>query len=520
MIVSTLSQVCSKGNGRGFVFKNYNIVKNLEFYGFDKDSLDSKFGITVTNSNISYLAYIEQRNVILLCEKMVKNGSRNQHLSNITAFVKYFLILYKDSIQTTNVTILGLLINKNEKAEDLVGCKFCCLFTICSDEVFKSPISFDIWWDKIEAYEDWWHLENSSRGGKLFDDLAPQILCFIALEEKGLPSLTDDVSLQLKQTYFLYTPQQVNLIFSDAKHVIIQGSYGSGKSIVGLKKLELILKRCSRAEKILYINFDRKSKLHFQMAKNVKEYLRIFSNQIQLTNSIQKIPEASDALVYVHHNSEGENLSTILKETIKIKQIKFHLVIEEYDGEMLTHDEAANINELMKNDDFEQSNVIILGQPLTKKRTWSVDKKSYKKETSMFHELKNTFRIVKLEKVLRSSSEICGITKATQEYVRDNESVFMTDLQILKQRKHSEDDEVFATFSNGPQDSNYLDSNKNTAKLGTSSNSHFSYSHNNLNKTDKKYENKVVLDQAFEKITALQKENLGKCSIVSKFDFL
>ena len=98
LIVSTLSQVCSKNKGRGFVFKNYNIVKNLEFYGFDKESLDSKFGITVTNSNISYLAYIEQKNVILLCENMVKNSSRNQHLSNITAFVKYFLILYKDSI--------------------------------------------------------------------------------------------------------------------------------------------------------------------------------------------------------------------------------------------------------------------------------------------------------------------------------------------------------------------------------------------------------------------------------------
>lgn len=50
----------------------------------------------------------------------------------------------------------------------------------------------------------------------------------------------------------------------------------------------------------------------------------------------------------------------------------------------------------------------------------------------MFHKLKNTFPIVKLEKVLRSSSEIYGITKATQEYVQDNESVFMTDLEIMK----------------------------------------------------------------------------------------
>ena len=200
LIVSTLSQVCSEKNSRGFVFKNYNIIKHLEFCEYDKNSLDSKFGITVTNSNISYLAYIEERNVILLWERMVKNSSMNQHLSNITAFVKYLVILYKDSIQKTNVTILGLLINKHGNVEDLVGCKFCCLFTICSGEVFKSPIHFNTWWDKIEAYEDWWHLGNSVNGCKLLDDVAPQILCFVALEEKGLPCLTDDVSLQLKQT--------------------------------------------------------------------------------------------------------------------------------------------------------------------------------------------------------------------------------------------------------------------------------------------------------------------------------
>ena len=35
------------------------------------------------------------------------------------------------------------------------------------------------------------------------------------------------------------------------------------------------------------------------------------------------------------------------------------MVVEKYDGEMLTHDDAANINELMKNDDFE-SNLMLL----------------------------------------------------------------------------------------------------------------------------------------------------------------
>ena len=129
-------------------------------------------------------------------------------------------------------------------------------------------------------------------------------------------------------------------------------------------------------------------------------------------------------------------------------------------GEMRTHDEAANINELTKKDDFQQSKVIILAQPLTKKGLGVSAKNPIRKKHLCFMSSKKTFRILKLEKVLRSGREICGITKATQEYV------FMTDIEILEQSKKSEDDEVLATFSNSLEDSKYLDSSKNTAKLG------------------------------------------------------
>ena len=90
----------------------------------------------------------------------------------------------------------------------------------------------------------------------MFEDLAAEILCFMALHQKGLPALTDDKTQQFKQTYFLYTPQQLDIHFSDAKHVVILGSYGSGKSLLCLKKLELIFNSLGRNEKIVYINFD------------------------------------------------------------------------------------------------------------------------------------------------------------------------------------------------------------------------------------------------------------------------
>ena len=81
----------------------------------------------------------------------------------------------------------------------------------------------------------------------------------------------------------------MNIHFSHAKHVVIQGSYGSGKSLLGLKKLELIWNSLGRKEKIMFVNFDRKSELHFLMEKNVKEYAKISSRKIKRTGRIRDI---------------------------------------------------------------------------------------------------------------------------------------------------------------------------------------------------------------------------------------
>ena len=168
----------------------------------------------------------------------------------------------------------------------------------------------------------------------------------MAVQEKGLPTLTDNKSQQFKQTYFLYTRQQMDIHFSNAKHVVIQGYYGSGKSILGLKKLELIWKSLGRYEKIIYINFNHKSSLHFLMEKSIIEYVEIPSRKIKRINDIRDISESTSPLIYVCHNKAGKNLSVMLQETVRlntsiseIAKTNYHLIVEEYDGEMLSNEE-------------------------------------------------------------------------------------------------------------------------------------------------------------------------------------
>ena len=523
-IMDALSFLCSDNESRGFVFRNYNIAEHLEFLGYDKNSLIAKLGGIQMSKNMSYIAYIEQKNVVFLCEKVEKGLHMHQCLKNVATKVKYFLTLFDKEIQGSRVTIVGILIIEEEEQRESVKCSFCHLFSP-SHKKFESPTTFKDLWNSIESYEGWWDLANPTnpkKQEKLFNDLAAEISCFMAVHEKSLPDLTEVKSQQFRQSHFLYTRQQMNILFSDTKHVVIQGSYGSGKSMLGLKKLEVIWENCKEDEKIVYINFDNKSNLHYLMEKNVKEYVGILPNKIKRINRIQNILKSPDRLIYLCRNSAGENLSTILQETVSlntgtsaIAKITYHLIIEEYDGETLTYDEAAKITKLVKDGGLMESSIILLAQPLMKKRSWSIGNENYERESGMFGELENTFKIVKLEEVLRCSNEICEITKSTQSFVRDKESVFNTKMDNLsfEQRQQREGNENHMVLPS-VLESNYSETGTAGAKPETLTNQKV------ISNFDERIYRAMDLDQAFKRSAPLENINAAEDKIVSKFDFL
>ena len=518
-IMNSLSSVCSENKGRGFVFKNYDIAKHLEFLGFDKARLEKNLGVPLTSKSISYIAYSEQRNVVFICEKITNGSNIDQCLENIVVMVKYFITVYDSEIQASGVKVVGILIREKKEQEELIDCSFCYLFSP-SYKDFKSPATFKVWLKSIETYEGWWNLANSQQQNNLFNYLAAEISCFMAVQEKGFSPLTVNKSKQFKQTYFLYTPQQMDIHFSDVKHVVIQGSYGSGKSLLGLKKLELIWKNLGPQEKIIYINFDHSSNLHFLMEKNLKECARIPRKKIKLTNGIQDISKSPNQSVYVCRNNEGRNLSAILDETRRLNlnatensKTNYHLIVEEYDGETLTYVEAVKITGLIKGGDFLKSNIMLLAQPIMKKRSWIIGKQSFGTETCIFHELENSFKIVQLEEVLRCSNQICRITKSTQNFVRNKESVFTTEMDNISFKQGQQKDNEKHLDSARVPDSNY-------SGVETSRNENFSNQSNDFIKADKIRNRRIDLDQAFERSAPLQKSEAGRSKIVSRFGFL
>ena len=526
-IMKTLSFVCYDSESRGFVFKDYDIIKHLGFLGYNKGSLVKNLGSVL--SSISYIAYIEQKKAIFICEEVSSKINMYQCSKILSVKVKYFLTLYNKEIQGSGVTVIGLLIAEKLKQEKSVDCSFCHLFS-ASYKVFESPTTFMDWWKSIEKYEGWWNLLNSvlwdsvkpEKQRKLFDDIAAHILCFMAVQEKGFPTLTDDRSCQFKETYFLYTPQQMEIHFSNAKRIIIQGSYGSGKSLLGLKKLELISKSLGRHEKIIYVNFDHKSKLHFLMEKNAKEYAGILSGKIKRTNGIRDIIKSSSQSIYVCHNNRGENLSTILQETLRLNRstsetakINYHLIIEEYDGETLCNDEATKITEIIEGSELIESTIILLAQPIMKTRSCSSGKRSYLRETCMFHKLKNKFKIVKLEEVLQCSGEICTITKCTQNFVQNKDSIFETKMNTLSmEMQRQPEGEKSDIFSSSVQELNHTEIR--TSLISKSTRNELS----NFSKAEKSVDRGLDIDQAMEKSKSLHESKTANIKIVSKFVFI
>ena len=255
------------------------------------------------------------------------------------------------------------------------------------------------------------------------------------------------------------------------------------------------------------------------MEKNVKEHVDIPSRKIKRTDRIRDILESPGSLVYVFHNSRGENLSAILQETVKLNtstsdaKTNYHLIVEEYDGETLTYQEAGRIKNLVKGNDLMESNIILLAQPLTKTRSWNTGKESFKRETCMFSELENTFKIVKLDEVLRCSNEISGVTKSTQNFVQNQDSIFKTEIVGTFKQQQRPDDNQERKVSLGLSD-------PNQPEVGPSRNEKSSYPSEESTKEDKSLDLGLDLDQAIQRSATLKKSNAPKSKIISKFGFL
>ena len=356
-ILKTMESWCSKylekGNINGLVVFGYTLDDHLKFlkypaniiekYLYNKTDVDNnKFQETIT-------VYNPQKRVIFLIRRAKdKDNLQNEMKSSIDDILK-FVFLYNDILKNSGVKLINLLVTDAKVACFGLQCEFCKHQVISMDSL-DSGESFQKW---LEEKECNFATDYKPRKNENFSfDFSSKLLGFLASFQfykrnhfyEMLPSLTDDSTKQMEEATILLTLEQLQIVHSPNKHIMMQGCYGSGKSIIARKKAEIVSKMLNPNELLYFISYDSSSML---------------TVDIKITTGIK-----------LYRNTEALKLSDIInKLKKKHPEQKINLFVDEYDAEQLDEPEATALNHTFTIDEmFCDSIVFIIFEALERER--------------------------------------------------------------------------------------------------------------------------------------------------------
>lgn len=419
-IVATMIKWCDNSNKddiKGLIVHRYDCSEHLEFYRFTKDSLKKKLDIeTFGDPSSRVLVYNPSQKVILnIC---TVHTVTEEDTERCYADIKLLLFLYYEQLKNSGIRIMGLLVAdelNDTMHEEQIARSY--KIPIALMENFKSKESFMDWWDKTISNMDFSMRDNYAENKtlqKFCYNFFAKLLGFMGSWQffsksemsSILPSLTEEPVKQIEETIIFLSGPQIEAIYCEYNHLIVEGSYGSGKSIIARLKLKLLAKASSTNEKNYFVCFDGKTDLVCELERDIESWGRDIREKID-----------------IHVNREGKKLSQIVHSIIENEKhaTKINLIVDEFDGESLDVHEATELNKVFnENSKFKEAVVVILVQPIKKERIFH----NYKQSTSMFDNLEKMCK-VKLPLVFRNSVEINNLVTITQEVLQSQKTVFI-----------------------------------------------------------------------------------------------
>ena len=308
-----------------------------------------------------------------------------------------FILLFGDEIKRNGVKVISLLAS-NETANGNLKCDDCqnCLVSL---ETLESDKLFQNWFDNRASVFNA-DMENIV-ATNIIAASANIIGCIAAAPYfDDIPTFTNVQNEQMKHLLVILTPAQQRVLYSGNKHMIVEGPYGSGKSVIARKKLQMLLddfKRSKKSDEVHFICHDPKS---------------------ALLQEIEVLPNMK-----THGNQAGEKLSKIVTDILKdANSENVNLIVDEYDGESLDKEEAEALNSIFEKK-FRNAVVFLLPQSMEKERNSNIREKTAKEEKNKFDLLHN-FNRVELNLVMRNSIEINNLIWATQNFLKEQEAMF------------------------------------------------------------------------------------------------
>ena len=405
-IVETVSRWCqSTGKTdyvKGFVLHSF-LIKDLYLKMFnDKlDDLRQKLNIENFPSTPTITVYNPNEGVFFLI-RIAENEDVENEIKLCGAELKMLLVIIGDELKNTGIKVIPLVVTEKESK-----CTDCRTHLILREEI--EHINLLISWYEQKSVDFDIKVTDYFEETKTNEILAKIVSCMGATKVHGsLPAFTTEEEKQMEEALLLLTPEQIHILYSEEKHIIVSGPYGSGKSIIGRIKSKMIADNLAESELLYYISYDSRSAL---------------LNEIKRSNPKIKIyPDKEE--------QKGTKLSDMIKDILKRNKMesqrdnrsnrsqeKINLIIDEYDGENLDQSEARKLNDIINKEYkevFEDAVILLIAQSMKKER-WA---RNYFIDSNRF-DLLEKMRKKTLNLVMRNSMQIHNLLEVTKELLED-----------------------------------------------------------------------------------------------------
>ena len=421
LTIRTLKKWCNYSQDKlGLIVANYDIKDHLFFLGVTESLLRHTLSIKEFPENQERLiAFNSSQRVIFVIRFAIDNLKKaiNQCIED----VKLFSLLLKEELKESGVVMVGLITFKHDKYDKykhhLEGCAH-CKYLVVSPEIFDSPEKFEGFWKEYQNEIYFNELETDfAEGNKddVFCRLSSKILGYMARHKNILlPTLEKDPVKNIEQAEMLLDRYQMEIVYSMENRIILHGDYGTGKTVIALKKIQLLLRTIKDKEVIYYVNFTCKSEVHYFIEHKMKMFKEL------------------DQRFFVIHG--GYDLSYIVKSVILPREEdkgteKIHLFVDEYFSENLTRKEADTLSSIFSDTyQFRKSTVLIAAQPIEINRAdyfyIGGRENKYIEESHAFDILARTMKVYILKYVMRTTVQINELVQITENFLNNQSNEY------------------------------------------------------------------------------------------------
>ena len=386
---------------KGFVLHSF-LIKDLylKMYNDKLDGLRQKLNIEDFPSTPTITVF-NPKEMIFFLIRIEENDDVETEIKLCGAELKILLLLLGDELKNTGIKVIPLVVTDKESK-----CTHCRKYLVLRQNI-ENFSSFMAWYEQKSVDFEITSADSFEKK-KTNEIFAKVVFCMGATKISGIfPAFTTNGETLMKGALFLLTPEQLNILHSEEKHIILNGPYGSGKSIIGRTKAKMIAEQLPDNELLYYISNDLRSALLTEIERNnpkIKVYPdKEEQKRIKLSDMIKEILKINKMESQHKKNNKSEK--------------KLNLIIDEYDGEKLDRREADALNDIINIEykkTFQDAVILLIAQSMKKERRAN-DNLS---DSNRFDLLENMKRKT-LKIVMRNSMQIHNLLEVTKEFLEN-----------------------------------------------------------------------------------------------------